>query len=263
MSATARVPAKVSPAPVVSTAVTWGAGTTIGSAPRAAYRLPAAPRVTTTSGTSSSRASAAAPGSVRPVRVVASCSLGSNRSVALRSSRGSGWAGAGVRTVRTPWARAASAPARTAASGISSWSSRASAEAMRPSSPGARWSTVPLAAGITTIALPPSSSTTMWAVPEEPSVVRRWSVSTPECSRVERSRVPKESLPTAPIMETVAPARAAATAWLAPLPPGIVRNSRPVTVSPCWGAFATKATRSMLVLPSTAMCVMGGAPPGG
>ena len=34
-----------------------------------------------------------------------------------------------------------------------------------------------------------------------------------------------------------APARAAAIAWLAPLPPGIVRNSRPVTVSPRCGAF--------------------------
>ena len=34
------------------------------------------------------------------------------------------------------------------AAGISSWRSRASAEAMRPSSPGARWSTVPLAPGI-------------------------------------------------------------------------------------------------------------------
>ncbi len=32
--------------------------------------------------------------------------------------------------------------------------------------------------------------------------------------------------PTAPIIETVAPARAAAIAWLAPLPPGTVRNSR-------------------------------------
>lgn len=98
---------------------------------------------------------------------------------------------------------------------------------------------MPLAPGTTTIALPPSSSTTMCAVPVGPSTVRRWSVVTPECSRVERSRGPKPSLPTAPIIETVAPARAAAIAWLAPLPPGIVRNSLPVTVSPRRGAFST------------------------
>lgn len=137
----------------------------------------------------------------------------------------------GVRIVRTPCRRAASAPETTASSGISSWSRSASAVAMRPSSPGARAVTVPFAPGMTTIALPPSSSTTMCAVPDGPSVVRRWSVSTPECSSVDRSKLPKASAPTAPINETSAPAWAAATAWLAPLPPGIVRNSRPVTVS--------------------------------
>ncbi len=98
---------------------------------------------------------------------------------------------------------------------------------------------MPFAPGTTTIALPPSSSTTMCAVPEGPSVVRRWPVSTPDVSRQERSREPKASLPTAPIIDTAPPARAAAMAWLAPLPPGIVRNSRPVTVSPRCGAFST------------------------
>ncbi|GAA2598915.1 hypothetical protein GCM10009863_10360 [Streptomyces axinellae] len=52
-------PTNVSPAAVVSTARTRTAGTVTGSAPRAAYRLPAAPSATTTSGTRSSSAPAA------------------------------------------------------------------------------------------------------------------------------------------------------------------------------------------------------------
>src|SRR6478752_2254616 len=46
-SATASVPTKVSPAPVVSTAVTSGAGKSTGSPPRAAYRQPFEPSVMT------------------------------------------------------------------------------------------------------------------------------------------------------------------------------------------------------------------------
>ncbi len=64
-------------------------------------------------------------------------------------------------------------------------------------------------------------------------------MSTAQCSRVARSCAPKPSVPTAPIIATSAPARAAATAWLAPLPPGIVRKERPVTVSPRAGALGT------------------------
>ena len=40
------------------------------------------------------------------------------------------------------------------------------------------------------------------------------------------------SLPAAPTSLTLAPARLAASAWLAPLPPGAVENSLPGTVSP-------------------------------
>ncbi len=87
--------------------------------------------------------------------------------------------------------------------------------------------------------LPPSSSTVMCAVPLAPSTVRRPPVSTPAEASAERSRTPNSSAPTAPIIATSAPQRAAATAWLAPLPPGTVRNSRPVTVSPRRGAFGT------------------------
>ena len=89
------------------------------------------------------------------------------------------------------------------------------------------------------IELPPSSSTTMCAMPEGPGTVRRWPTSTPAATRVSRSRGPNASSPTAPMKVTGAPARAAAIAWLAPLPPGIMRKARPVTVSPRPGAVAT------------------------
>lgn len=87
--------------------------------------------------------------------------------------------------------------------------------------------------------LPPSSSTVMWAVPLGPSTVRRAAVSTPAAASAERSRTPNPSAPTAPIITTSPPRRAAATAWLAPLPPGTVRKARPVTVSPSRGALGT------------------------
>lgn len=115
---------------------------------------------------------------------------------------------------------------------------RISDSAIAAISPGPSVVTTPFAPGTTTIALDPVSSTTMCAVPLGPSAVCRRSVSTPACSRPSRSRVPYTSSPTAPIIITSPPARAAATAWLAPLPPGIVRNSLPVTVSPRPGARA-------------------------
>ncbi len=140
--------------------------------------------------------------------------------------------------VRTPWARAARAPSTTAESGSSSCISSRSAAAMAAISPGPSAVTTPLAPGITTMALDPESSTTMCAVPLGPSAVCSKSVSTPACSRPSRSWAPYASSPTAPIIVTSPPAWAAATAWLAPLPPGTVRNSRPVTVSPRSGARA-------------------------
>ncbi len=111
--------------------------------------------------------------------------------------------------------------------------------AIRASSPASRAVTLPFAPGMTTMRLPPSSSTVMCAVPLAPSTVRRAAVSTPAAVSAERSRTPNSSAPTAPIITTFPPERAAATAWLAPLPPGTVRNARPVTVSPGRGALGT------------------------
>src|SRR4051794_11419443 len=91
------------------------------------------------------------------------------------------------------------------------------------------------------------------AVPDEPSTVPTYSVSTPASVRPLRSCVPKASWPTFPIIETGYPSRATATAWFAPLPPKNVVNVRPVAVSPTCGMRSVLATRSRLILPTTTM----------
>ena len=65
------------------------------------------------------------------------------------------------------------------------------------------------------------------------------------------SMLPKSSFPTLPTMVTSPPMRAAATAWFAPLPPGNVSKSPPRTVSPGFGEWGTRTTRSILILPTT------------
>src|SRR5690606_25296279 len=91
------------------------------------------------------------------------------------------------------------------------------------------------------------------AIPLGPSTVRNRPVSTPAASSVSRSRGANTSVPTAPRKRTRPPERLAATAWLAPLPPGTVAKSRPAIVSPGSGRRVTVVTRSMLTLPSTAI----------
>ena len=74
----------------------------------------------------------------------------------------------------------------------------------------------------------------------------------PSSRRPEISDGPNESAPTRPTIRTEAPSRAAATAWLPPLPPWMVSSRSPSTVSPGLGSSRTRTTRSMLMLPSTA-----------
>jgi hypothetical protein len=45
--------------------------------------------------------------------------------------------------------------------------------------------------------------------------------------------------------------RAMATAWLAPLPPGFIMNSFPITVSPGTGSLLALMTISVFELPIT------------
>src|ERR1051326_4045700 len=55
---------------------------------------------------------------------------------------------------------------------------------------------------------------------------------------------------------TFPPARAALTAWLAPLPPGAVRNSPPNNVSPGAGRRLSLMTMSVFELPMTQIRAM-------
>src|ERR1700761_5541370 len=75
--------------------------------------------------------------------------------------------------------------------------------------------------------------------------------SIPSASRSLTRCAPFASLPTQPIMATRAPIRAAATAWFPPLPPATCENSCPLMVSPGRGKCGARATRSVLMLPTT------------
>ena len=55
-------------------------------------------------------------------------------------------------------------------------------------------------------------------------------------------------------MSTRAPSLAAATAWLAPLPPGVKRAVEPSTVAPGSGSLGTLTEISMFRLPRTVTC---------
>ena len=98
----------------------------------------------------------------------------------------------------------------------------------------------------------PSGSTVMRASPEAVSGIRRTAdVSTDSARRAPASRAPKTSSPTQPTIRTRAPSRAAATAWLPPLPPGAKRAAEPRTVAPGPGSRGTVTEMSMFILPST------------
>src|SRR6185437_3686893 len=113
-------------------------------------------------------------------------------------------------------------------------------------------SSVALAPATMTISFSPLSSTRMSAVPVG-TLARRTtapaSIPAPRHSATAIS--PATSLPSAATMATAAPQRAAATAWLLPLPPPFSLNRDAVTVSPGRGKTATVAVRSALKLPTT------------
>ena len=73
----------------------------------------------------------------------------------------------------------------------------------------------------------------------------------PSACSAASSAAPWASCPTAPSIATRAPWRAAATAWLAPLPPPSVSKPLPVSVSPGAGRRGVRMRRSMFGLPTT------------
>ena len=107
-----------------------------------------------------------------------------------------------------------------------------------------------MAPGATTIAFSPSPSTITSASPVR-AVVVRTSDRMPSVARTPSSSRPSASAPTAPTKRVRAPARAAATAWLSPLPPGPSARPDDSNVCPATGSAATSRTRSRLALPST------------
>ena len=75
----------------------------------------------------------------------------------------------------------------------------------------------------------------------------------PSLLKLARASSPNRSWPMFPTKVTCAPARAAATAWLAPLPPKPRSNFWPKIVSPAFGNFSVKVVKSIFALPTTAI----------
>ena len=91
----------------------------------------------------------------------------------------------------------------------------------------------------------PRALTTMPAVPVGKPSFTAAHQSIPSAAWNARASSPKASRPTPPMKATRPPARAAATAWLEPLPPCAVMNL-PTTVSPGRGNSAHWNTRSCM-----------------
>src|ERR1019366_3205068 len=106
----------------------------------------------------------------------------------------------------------------------------------------------------------PCLSTQMRATPVDCDLVACTALtSTPAAARLAFRWSAKTSYPTRPIRRTAtapAPNLPAAQAWLAPLPPGIIRKSLPSTVSPGTGRRSTDTTKSMFRLPTTTRAVI-------
>ena len=93
---------------------------------------------------------------------------------------------------------------------------------MTARSPSVRSVNVLFAPGLTRIWFSPARSTMTTATPDGPYVVRRFDVSTPDADSRALIVTPNESEPIAPRNTQRPPARAAAIAWFAPLPPGVI-----------------------------------------
>ncbi len=252
----AMAPQAASPAPVVSTTLTEGAGTSVVS-PSNATAAPAAPSVTTTAfGPSASRLPAAeAPSWLtgRSSSSAASVSLTTSRSTRESRPRPSRGSGVAFNTTTAPRARAALTRGSRVARGSSSVSSSTAGRTRSIDARAASGVTLRVAPGTYAIRFcPDASSTVISATPEGAAAISATScVSISAARRSARRARPKSSRPTAPSTAVRAPERAAATAWFAPLPPPKTANDRPVTVSPASGARCTRATRSVLIAPAT------------
>ena len=108
-----------------------------------------------------------------------------------------------------------------------------------------------LAPEATAIWFSPAASTTISATPVGEDTRATPLTSMPSRANSATASAPSSSSPTAPTNATAAPSLAAATAWLADLPPPNCANRPPATVSPAAGSRATATTRSTLIDPTT------------
>ena len=110
----------------------------------------------------------------------------------------------------------------------------------------------PLAPEATTMQFSPWSSTVIRATPEGSILsLTMHDVSIPSFSNSSIDCLPKTSKPVFAMNTTRAPSLAAATAWLAPLPPELMKKVPPNMVSPGCGKWDALMTMSVLVLPTT------------
>ena len=135
---------------------------------------------------------------------------------------------------RAPCRAAIRAAASTVARGISSCTSTVSPTLRMPASGSTSCGRSPrLAPAATAMLFSPPSSTKIRATPEGVSGTRRMrSTSMPSATKLWNARSPKSSAPSAVTNTTAAPARTAAIAWFAPLPPAVIWKPSPRTVSP-------------------------------
>jgi len=111
-----------------------------------------------------------------------------------------------------------------------------------------------LAPEATTIWFSPAAFTAISATPVAALASVRQSVrSTPSARSKASAASALASAPTQAISVTAPPRRRAASAWLAPLPPGWKARLAPVTVSPGAGRVAAEATMSRLTDPTMTM----------
>lgn len=170
------------------------------------------------------------------------------RPAAMRAKELRSWPAGEALTMTTASADwAARAAASAVATGISNWVNSTSQLATAEGT-GVRCA---LAPGATSTVFSALASTTIIAVPLGPGTVTVLSSPTALARRWARSWAAAGSSPNAPENCTCAPARAAATAWLAPFPPGVRVNDAASTVSPGRGSASTTNVRSMFTLPTT------------
>ncbi len=157
-----------------------------------------------------------------------------------------------LRIETTPCARASSSPRWVAACGISCCSISTAPVASPASAKSASAGPiVPLAPGRMAMTFSPFWSTKIMAMPVAPSVARTCCSSTRSARRSLSASSAKLSDPTRANRRISDPARRAASAWFAPLPPGAEAKALPGMVSPGRGIRLTVPIRSRLVEPRT------------